>query len=120
MKLDEFRREMEAYWRRATEEARRAKDPFLIRKRLLELYRRFDEHERLMANQVIGECVLSEDEGVRFDAVGLIKDLKIVSAVPSLQLLAERLSREQSPGAPFELEKVERIIRAITLASSPD
>jgi hypothetical protein len=113
--LDEFRREMEAYRRQADEEASYLKEPFVVRKRMLQLYSRFDTHERLMANQVVSEWVLSRDENLRFDAQGLIKDLKIIAAVPSLRKLAERLSGEQSPGAPFELEKVERIITEMTL-----
>jgi hypothetical protein len=117
MKLDEFRGDMEAYRRQADEEASYLKEPFVVRKRMLQLYSRFDTHERVMANQVLSEWVLSKDENVRFDALGLVKDLKIVTAVPSLRKLAERLSGEQSPGAPFELEKVERIITEITLAS---
>lgn len=114
MKFDEFRRKMESYRQRADEEAAHLKDSFVVRKRLLELYRRFNTHERFMANQVLSEWALSEDEAIRFDALGLIKDLKIATAVPSLLQLAERLRREQSPGAPFELEKVERIITEIT------
>jgi hypothetical protein len=115
MKLDEFRREMESCRRKADEEASYLKEPFVVRKRMLQLYGRFDTHERLMANQVLSEWVLSKDENVRFDSLGLIKDLKIVMAVPSLRKLAERLSKEQSPGTPFELEKVERIITEITV-----
>jgi uncharacterized protein with von Willebrand factor type A (vWA) domain len=91
-----------------------------VQKRLLQLYNRFDTHERLMANEVLSEWALSVDEATRFDALGLIKDLKIVAAVPSLRKLVERLGKELSPGAPFELEKVERIIAEITPVGRAD
>jgi len=113
MKLDEFRRQMESYRQQADKEATQLRDSFVVRRRLLQLYGRFDAHERLMANQLLSEWALSEDEAIRFDALGLIKDLKISTAMPSLRQLAERLRREQSPGAPFELEKVERIMAEI-------
>jgi hypothetical protein len=120
MKLVEFRREMESYRQQADGEAQCQKDSSIVRKRLLQMYRRFDPDERLMASQVLSEWVLSEDEAVRFDALGLIRDLKIVAALPSLRKLAERLGSEQSPGAPFELEKVEHIIAEISPARGAD
>jgi hypothetical protein len=116
MELDEFRRQMESYRQQADNEATRLKEPFTVRKRMLQLYDRLDMRERLMADQVLSEWALSDDEAARFDALGLIKDLKIGTAAPSLRQLAQRLAKEQSPGAPFELEKVERIIAEITPA----
>jgi len=120
MKLDEFRHEMEFYWRQADKEARRLKDAFFVRNRMLLLYGRFDAHERCMAHKVLSEWVLSEDEAVRFDALGLIKHLKVTAAMPPLRELVERLRREDSPGAPFEQEKVERIIAEILQSPSPE
>jgi hypothetical protein len=117
MNLDEFRREMESYRRQADEEANRRKDSVWVEKQLLQLYGRFDEHERLMAHQVFAEWALSQDEATRFDALIMIGRFKIVTALPALRQLAERLRTERSPGAPFELDKVERLIVAITPAS---
>ena len=117
MNLDEFRREMETYRRGADEEAARRKESFLVEKQLLQLYGRFDEYERLMAHQVFAEWALSQDEATRFDALVMIRRFKIVTALPALRQLAERLRGERSPGAPFELDKVERLIIAITPAS---
>ena len=115
MKLDEFRSEMESYREEAAEEAARRKDSVYVQKRMLRLYGRFDADERLMADQVINEWVLSEDESVRFTAQALIRDLKIAIAVPSLRKLAEHLAKEQTPGAPFELQKVASIIVELIL-----
>lgn len=110
MTLDEFRKEMESYRRSADEEARSLKDSYLALQRLKDLYRRFDDQERLMADQVIVEWALSSDENLRFDALALIREFEIASAAPALRQLAERLSTLQTPGAPYELRKVHRIL----------
>jgi hypothetical protein len=75
------------------------------------LYRKFDAEERRMADQVLTEWVLSEDENVRFDALALIDDFKIARAVPALKALAGRLASSRAPGAPHELQKLDRIRR---------
>lgn len=109
MNLGKFRDQMESYRRSADEEARSLKDSYHALDRLHALYRSFDEKERDLANQVLGEWVLSEDENLRFDALALIDDFKISEAVTTLRLLVERLAASSAPGAPFELQKVDRI-----------
>jgi hypothetical protein len=113
MKLNEFRKEMEAYRNSVEEEAKSLKDPYLALERLYGLYRKFDPQERAMADQVLAEWVLSEDGHVRFDALALVDDFKIASAMPALRALAERLASSRAPGAPYELQKVDRILRDV-------
>ncbi|MCX7146238.1 MAG: hypothetical protein NT042_08565 [Sulfuritalea sp.] len=110
MNLDEFRHQMESYRRGADEEANALKDSYLALDRLQSLYRRFDAEERVMADQVLADWALSEDENVRFDALALIDDFKIKTAAPALQNLLTRLASLGTPGAPFELQKVNRIL----------
>jgi len=69
-----FREEMETYRRAAKEEANALKDTHLALERLRTLYQKFDAEERTMAEQVLAEWALSEDENVRFDALALIDD----------------------------------------------
>ncbi len=45
-----------------------------------------------MADQVLAEWALSEDEKVRFDGLALIDDFPIATAIPALQKLAKRLA----------------------------
>ncbi len=110
MKLDEFRCQMESYRHAADEEAASLKDSYLALDRLHSLYRKFDVEERTMADQVLSEWALSEDEKVRFDALALIDDLKIANAIPALRMLASRLASSNAPGAPYELKKVNRVV----------
>jgi cysteinyl-tRNA synthetase len=111
MTLSEFRIEMEDYRRAAEKEARALKDSYLVLDRLHSLYDKLNSEERVMANEVLAEWALSEDEHVRFDSEALIDDFKISAAVPTLKELADRLASSNAVGAPFELHKVDRILR---------
>jgi hypothetical protein len=109
MKLDAFRSEMESYRRAVDEEASLLKDSYLTLDRMHALYRDFEPEDRAMADQVLAEWALSEDEKVRFEALALIDDFKIASALPALRELSRRLATSETPGAPYELKKIERI-----------
>ena len=113
MRLAEFRLRMESYRREVDEEAMSLKDSYLALDRLHALYQKFDAEERAMANQVLAEWALSEDEKVRFDALALIDDFKIATAIPALEKLAERLATSGTPGAPYELQKLRRIMGSL-------
>jgi hypothetical protein len=114
MKLDEFRRQMAWYRVAVDEEARSLKDSYVALDRLHRLYQKFDDQEKAMADHVISEWVLSEDENVRFDALALINDFKIATTKTALQKLANHLALSNAPGAPYELAKVHRIIRDLS------
>ena len=114
MNLDEFRREMAAYRQAADEEAMSLKDSYLALDLLHSLYRKFDDEERVMANQVLAEWALSDDEKVRFDALALIDDFQIKTAIPALHELVARLALVYAPGAPYEQQKANRIIRDLS------
>ena len=62
-----------------------------------------------MADQMLAEWALSEDENIRFDALALIDEFKIVSVTPALQKLASRLASSKAPGAAHEMSKIKRI-----------
>jgi len=111
MNLEKFREEMELYWRAIDEEAKELKESYLALDRLRARYQMFDSVDRSMADQVLAEWVLSDDEGMRFDALALVDEFKIVSATPALRKLRRRLTSSSAPGAPYELQKVDRILR---------
>jgi hypothetical protein len=114
MTLDESRLEMASYRRSADDDATLLKNPYIALERLCVLYGRFDDTERQMADQVIGEWALSADQELRFDALALIDDLKIGSTIPALQKLAARLASSAAPSAPYELKNVHRIIAGLS------
>jgi cysteinyl-tRNA synthetase len=110
MNLLEFRRKMESYRRLVDKESETLKDAFVALEKLHALYEKLEKEERSFADQVVSEWVLSEDEGRRFDALTLVEDFKIRSAIDALHLLARRLKISPAPGAPYELQKVNRIL----------
>jgi len=110
MNFREFRQEMESYRRSVDEEARTLKDSYLALDKLHALYEKFDSEERAMADRVLAEWALSDDEGLRFDALALIDDFKVKTAAHTLRTLASRLATSIAPGAPYELQKVDRIL----------
>jgi hypothetical protein len=120
MNLDEFRREMASYRRDLNDESAAFKDPWIALDGLRSLYAGLEPRERRMADQVLDEWVLSEDENVRFDALALIHDLKIATAMPSLRALATRLTSSTVPSAPYELKKVNRLIEEFTKPSASE
>jgi hypothetical protein len=110
MNLRQFRERLEAYRRSADEEASSLKDPYIALERLHAVYEKFNQDERTMADQVFCEWVMSEDEGLRFDALALIDHFKVREAAAALQRLEYRLSQSNVPGAPFERDKVNRVL----------
>jgi hypothetical protein len=113
MNLDEFREEMDAYRRAVDEEAKSLKNSQLALERLRQLYQRFDAKKRAMADHVLAEWVLSDDESKRFDALSLINEFKITKATPALRSLADRLSENRAVSVPYELWKVYGILRRL-------
>lgn len=114
MNLDEFRKEMWAYRQAADRDANALKESNLAWQWLRDLYRKFDADERKLADQVLEEWVLSDDENVRYDALILIGDFKIARALPVLRNLMTRLSASDAPSAPYELQKVKSVVEALT------
>jgi hypothetical protein len=113
MTLDEFRVEMASYRRAADDDAETTKDPYITIERLHALYMKFDESKRQMADEVLSEWALSQDEKLRFDALALIDELKLDTALPALHKLAARLASSAEPSAPYELKKVQRIVTGL-------
>jgi uncharacterized protein HemX len=114
MNLEEFRLEMNAFWEDVEQEAAEQKDSYIAIDRLAALYERFDSAEREMADQVVAEWVLSEDELLRFAARHMIAEFRIVTAVPVLRALQSRLATVDSPGAPYEQGVVNDTIRDLS------
>lgn len=113
MTLDDFRQRMNSFWATANQQADELKDSIHAVERLSGLYRHLNSTERELADRVLAEWALSEDEAKRFDAVALIREFGVASAAPELRELIARLERTDDPGAPFEREKVENLLREL-------
>lgn len=115
MTYEEFRGSMESFRGKADIEAEALKDPQLALDQLCALYTKFDASERAMASRVLAEWTLSIDAGKRFDALAIAEEYRVSEVVPALRDLANRLARSTEPGAPFELQKVNRIMSSLSM-----
>jgi hypothetical protein len=77
---------------------------------LARAYGHLAPEDRAIVDELLVEQVQSEDEAVRFDALFLVREFRIQSAIPALRALADRLERHSHPGAPHEWAKVNRIL----------
>ena len=110
MTVDEVRRQMDVWWRDTDSAAIAAKDSQRTTLALLALVRGMEPEERAMADVVIGEWLLSTEERKGFDALAVIDEIGMQSAVSKLRLLRSQLVAKRDPRAPFELEKVRRLL----------
>jgi hypothetical protein len=107
---NDFCCELENYRKSVVKEGESMKDSQYALQKLRELWEHLDGSERIIADQLLNEWILSEDEGKRFDAQHIVRIFKLKNSVPALQNLATRLLSSETPGAPYELEKVNHII----------
>ena len=82
---------------------------------LFALYRSLEPRERVAANSDLFAAMRDGTEGQRYDAMAIISEFGVTEALPHLLDLALRLQMDDGPGAPFELAKVDRIIRRLRL-----
>ena len=104
---------MEAWWADTNAAASAAEESPRATFALVAEIRGLAPEDRVLADEVIGEWVLSTDESKRFDALAVVAEFAILSAIPRLRELEGRLANMSSPGAPFEAEKVRRILAGL-------
>jgi hypothetical protein len=109
---------MESWWSDTNPAAVAAKDSQQATFALVAEIRGLAPEDRELAEEVIGEWVLSADESKRFDALAVVDELAIRSAIPRLRELESRLAKMSGPGAPFEAKKVQRILAGLGQTSS--
>jgi hypothetical protein len=96
------------------EEHAGTKVPELATVRLSKKYQGLSDSERTTVDQVLSEWLLSGDEGLEMDAWVLVSQFKILSALPALRTLADRLERSFEQNAPYYWQSVNRIIGELT------
>lgn len=77
---------------------------------LIERYRLLTPEERDIVDGLLAEHALSDDSLKRFDALALVDEFNIVSALPALRELERRTENATGPSAPYDWAKVNRII----------
>ena len=80
---------------------------------LYELYAELDPAGRAEANEVLLEALREGDEDKRFDALAIIDEISLREAIPDLRALSARLQLDDSPGAPFDVAKIGRILKKL-------
>lgn len=107
---DLSRRDFEDLWERLDAEAQAAKFSHEAVLRLADYYRHLDDDDRRVVNETLASWVLEGDERRRFDALALIDEFRIRSALPALEADLARLTGAVGPSVPTDRAKLERII----------
>ena len=118
--LDELRDRLEATRRAAEAEGQASREAMRPLERLREVYSRFTPAEKAIGGRVLVAWLESDDENRRFDALALIDEFRVASAAPALARLADRLRESRAPGAPFEREKIERVLAELARAEAQE
>jgi hypothetical protein len=104
------RTDFEALWLRLDEEAQAAKFSHGATMRLTEYYKTLAPQDRLVVDDTLVSWVGGGDSRRRFDALALIDEFEIRSALPALETELERLSHATGPSVPTDRAKLERLI----------
>ena len=117
MTLDRVRQQLESLRSSAGHEGHLQRDAELPLERLRAAYAATPADDRPSADAVIVDWLASDDENRRFDAIELTDEFRIASAAAGLRRLRTRLLSSNAPGAPFEVEKIDRVLRGLTAGS---
>lgn len=109
---DRFRIRMNEEWARIDAEAHARKDSQSAVFALEEFYRSLSSDERSAANAVLVEWL--SDDGKRYDAMALIAEFSVVTALPALRELEARTEHSDQPSAPYDWAKVNRLIAKLS------
>ena len=103
----------EELWTRIDAEAQARKDSQAALSRLTEHYQRLDEEDKSVANVVLVRWVTEGNTRQRYDALALIREFEIRSALPALRENLASLAQATGPSVPFDREKLEQIIAGL-------
>ena len=117
MTLERVRCQLKTLRSSSESEGRVLKDAQLTLDRLRTAYEAMSDEDRPSAEAVIVEWLASDDENRRFDAIALTDEFRIASAAAGLRRLRTRLLTSNAPGAPFEIEKIDRVLGGLTSGS---
>ncbi|MFH0888517.1 MAG: hypothetical protein V1871_04845 [Planctomycetota bacterium] len=113
MKPEETKKLLEKEWENIIEDAVSSKQAPMALVNLIKSYKSLDADRRPLADQIIAEWVTSKDPGKRFDALALVEDFNIRTALPQLRVFEADLKNQTGPIARDELETVRRKIKKL-------
>ena len=108
------RAEFESFWERLDAEALAAKFSQEATIRLASFYRGLDEDDRAVVDAALAEWVSGENARRRFDALALIHEFEIRSAVPALRERMQSLAGAAEGPLADERARTERIVAALS------
>lgn len=109
MTPDEVRRLLNEEWERIDREAEQKKDSQSA-VFALEVSVAVSRRRGRSANDEVIEWLLSGDPKRQYDALALMQDFSIVTALPALRALADRFEQADTPSAPYDWAAVNRVI----------
>lgn len=111
--MSDTRERWETLFERLYAEAQAAKSAHDVVLQMEDAYSVLGEDERRSVDALLSEWMLSDEERKRFIAVALTRQHRIMSVLPAAETLVRRLAGAKTPSAPFEREKVERLINEL-------
>ncbi len=95
------------------------REPVFVMRCLKETYSAASGDEREVLNRVLRHWLLSGSPADRWDALFLTDEFHIHENVDALRRLTQKLAGQTDPGAPYELERADRIIRNMNPSAPP-
>jgi hypothetical protein len=101
---------LEAMWARANREAQASKASNRVLDEMKDFYRRSEANDRAVVDGVLALWVVSGESAQRSDALALIDEFRVRSALPALKADRLRLAYSVGPAVPHDIEQLDRMI----------
>lgn len=118
MTSSNVREEWNRFYTQLREASRYEKESARIREYLLNAYDALTPEEAVEVHAVLASWMVSEDEGLRYDATFLISTRLICTLRPSVVAAIEMVSKRRVPGYPLEERFLRRVLQEIDSAGS--
>jgi hypothetical protein len=105
---------MEAFWARIDRDAEGAKDSQSAQASLLDYVKGLDSDGRREAETIVIDWLRSPNGRQRFDALHVVYELRLTSAVPVLRELADASEDRADPAGPDDWAQYNRAIGFLT------
>ena len=110
--------EFDAFWEAFDRKAQEDKFSHQALLRLIAFYRSLDEEDQVVVDERLADWVGSDNVRKRFDALALIDEFGVRSALPALRADLRRLEHAEGPSIPSDRAKLLRIIDKLDAPSS--